>query len=391
MKENGFVKKLFSLVFVMKGLIDTKQNAVKAQRNYGIDLLRCFAMAMVVMLHILSRSGLLKIPAGSLKYEVCWFIEIFCYCAVDCFVIISGYVGLNNKFKLSRIINLWMQVVFYSILCTVIMGLINGDLAINTVLKCFVPVSAKAYWFFTQYFILCFFMPLINGFIKNSTVKKNAFFAAVFLAIFSLTPMIRNFYGALTKTKINDFFLTNRGYSAIWLIVVYFIGALIKKMDEENILDKIKTAYFVFAVAVSDVIIWLVHYWCVSRDEVISHEFIVSYTSIFVVISAISLVVIFSRLKFNNTVNKIIAFFSAGAFSVYIIHEQILIRPVFAKCVSPLLDMRLIKLLPLLLVTVAIVFIICVTIDFIRSKLFKITGINKLCKRADNLVVQLEK
>lgn len=78
-------------------------------------------MMMVVMLHTLSKSGLLyDTVVGSLKYEASWFIEIFCYCAVDCFVLISGYVGVRCKFKFSRIILLWLQVVFYNVVCSLI-------------------------------------------------------------------------------------------------------------------------------------------------------------------------------------------------------------------------------------------------------------------------------
>ncbi|MDY3812081.1 acyltransferase family protein, partial [Eubacterium sp.] len=80
---------------------NTLKPAKQSNRNYGIDLLRCVAMALVVMLHTLSRSGLLNnTPTHSLKYEVMWAMEIVAYCAVNVFIIISGYVGLKSRFKL---------------------------------------------------------------------------------------------------------------------------------------------------------------------------------------------------------------------------------------------------------------------------------------------------
>ena len=164
----------------MENKLSTNQiNKNKSGRNYGIDLLRCFAMIMIVMLHTLSRSGLLtETEVASFKYEVVWFIEIFCYCAVDCFVIISGYVGLRSKFRISRILLLWLQVVFYNALLTVVVQGISGELNTVSVLRAFLPVSTDAYWFFTQYFALCFFMPLINKLVMTIKVRQSAFFLA---------------------------------------------------------------------------------------------------------------------------------------------------------------------------------------------------------------------
>ena len=36
------------------------------------------------------------------------------YCAVDCYGLISGYVGVNGKFRPARLLELWLQVFFYS-------------------------------------------------------------------------------------------------------------------------------------------------------------------------------------------------------------------------------------------------------------------------------------
>ena len=73
------------------------------KRNYGIDALRILSMFMVVVLHVLGQGGMLSgSEPGSLKYWTLWFLEIACFCATDCFALISGYVMYKSKPRLSR-------------------------------------------------------------------------------------------------------------------------------------------------------------------------------------------------------------------------------------------------------------------------------------------------
>ena len=52
-------------------------NVIKPERNYGIDLLRIFAMFMVVVLHCLGQGGILNnATLNSVQYKFAWFMEI---------------------------------------------------------------------------------------------------------------------------------------------------------------------------------------------------------------------------------------------------------------------------------------------------------------------------
>ena len=85
----------------------------KKERNYGIDLLRIVSMIMVVLLHVLGAGGLLEATFG-INNKIVWLLEVFAFCAVNCYALISGYVGVNSKFKLSNILILWLQVFIYN-------------------------------------------------------------------------------------------------------------------------------------------------------------------------------------------------------------------------------------------------------------------------------------
>ena len=86
------------------------------KHNYGFDLLRTITMLFVILLHILGYGGVLKLNLNIGQYMICWTIEIICYCAVDCFALITGYVSYSDADrnpKFDRIINMWFQVLFF--------------------------------------------------------------------------------------------------------------------------------------------------------------------------------------------------------------------------------------------------------------------------------------
>ena len=86
------------------------------ERNYGIDLLRIVSMIMIPVLHILGQGAILDcaIPFST-NYNVSWLMETACYCAVNVYGIISGYVGYGKKHSISRFLELYMQVLFYTL------------------------------------------------------------------------------------------------------------------------------------------------------------------------------------------------------------------------------------------------------------------------------------
>ena len=76
-------------------------------------------MFLVPILHILGNGGVLaNTPWMSSQYLAGWLLETVALCAVDCFALISGYVGSTAKFRWSRVGNLWLGIVFYTLLLT---------------------------------------------------------------------------------------------------------------------------------------------------------------------------------------------------------------------------------------------------------------------------------
>lgn len=99
-------------------------------RNSNIELLRIVSMLMIVILHFLMHGQILKWSAfGSKEYAIYWMIEAFVFVSVNAFVLISGYFLCLSEFKVSRLIKIWFQVLFYSIICTICCMAIGGGIS----------------------------------------------------------------------------------------------------------------------------------------------------------------------------------------------------------------------------------------------------------------------
>lgn len=134
-------------------------NALRTDRNYGIDFLRFVLMYMVCMLHVLGQGGILSAcQKGTVKYKMFWMIEVLSYCAVDGYAIISGYTARFKKQKFEKIIEMWFQVFFYSFVITLICTVAGlNSQGGQDIIKCVMPVTFNKYWYFTAYFVL--FLP----------------------------------------------------------------------------------------------------------------------------------------------------------------------------------------------------------------------------------------
>ena len=328
------------------------------QRNYGIDLLRLLLMYMVCVLHTLGQGGIL-VSCNSSLY---WLLEVFAYCAVDAFAIISGYmanISPSKKQNYSKIVNMWFQAVFYSFFITLILTLlkINPEWSISDIRKSLLPVTYCKFWYFTAYFALFFTIPILNKFIYSidKNMAKKAFVIIAFLfSIISFTA---------------DPFKTGNGYSALWLFVLYCIGALAKKIE---LFKSWKTVYLALFLALSTITTWILHTF-------LGFGIFLNYTSPTILLNAILLVIVFSRLQFNCA---LISKISALAFGIYLFQMNSVIyydklRNAFTFVAA---KNKFIGITYVLLISLGI-FLAGLTVEFIRNKLANLLRIPELSKK----------
>lgn len=347
------------------------------ERNYGIDFLRIISMFMIVILHILGNGGILaSVQTGSVKYHLTWFMEIASYCAVNCYALISGYVGIYSKHKLSNIFYLWIQVIFYTLSITLLFKIISpASVTTTSWLDAFFPITHKQYWYFTAYFCMYFFTPYFNHILNTFSKKLSTRLCLTMFIFLSLLP---------TFTQ-NDIFQTSFGYSFLWLSVLYFAGGYIHKYFTPFPHGKHK---FLLLYPLCIIITWIMQYIIDSSTFKLSAFFqngnpFLAYTSPTIVISAISLFLFFSNMQIHPWLQKAIKCIAPLSFSVYLIHTQSFFWYAMTNRFISYVSYSTFKLILSIILTAIIIYSLCSIIDLIRKFIFQLLHIQNFIKRID--------
>ncbi len=330
------------------------------ERNYGVDALRIVAMFMVVLLHVLGNGGILEgLQYGSFKYQLVWLLEIAAYCAVDCYALISGYVGVKSRYKYTNLALIWLRVVFYTFGITLIFQLFSiNDLTGYDWKKACFPVLFKDYWYVTAYVVLFICMPVLNIAVNNLK-QKQLFIVLIFtLLLSSLLPMFTGI----------DIMSLKLGYSAGWLMILYMVGGYIRLYEP---FKRVRTLVWGLLYIVVILVTWLLKNVTTTKALNAGGNAIVSYTSPFIVVSGICLVLLFSRLRVAPRAKKIIGFFAPMSFSVYIIHSFYLIsKNMIAEHFVALTNLPTVVLLIAVLGSAIVIYVVCSIIDMLREYVF---------------------
>lgn len=317
-------------------------NEAAASRNYGIDLLRMVSMFLVAILHTLGQGGVIGVTgAGTASYAAVWFLETAAYCAVNCYALISGYVSVKAggapagvrdgklripgntpggtlaggrgfkpvRYRFSRLLNLWLEVTFYTVSMTAIFAVaFPGTVGLKEAVSAFFPLLSKQYWYFNAYFVLFLFMPFVDRLIEVLSKKEMQLLLGAIGLGFSILPTIAN----------KDIFVTGKGYSGLWLICLYIIGAYVKLYMKALPVKKWQSmGLYMVCVAVA----WL---WKIVDFGQVRNLFI-HYTSPLILLAAVCLLLFFRDCRFGPRSRRLIALLSPAAFGVYLIH----VNPLF--------------------------------------------------------------
>ena len=154
-----------------------------------MDLLRIICMLMIVTLHFISHGGLLNyFPTTAAMYYVIGVMRAFSICAVNVFVLNSGYFLIEKKeINVKRILSIALAIWFYSWSILAISIIFNlSDIGLKEMLTSLLPISYKMYWFPTCYLFLCIVSPFLNKLLKSLSKRMYLSLLAVLFICFSV-------------------------------------------------------------------------------------------------------------------------------------------------------------------------------------------------------------
>jgi surface polysaccharide O-acyltransferase-like enzyme len=164
---------------------------IKTGRNSAIELLRILAMAMIVLCHVCTHSGVDSVYSVlSLNRLFVQFTKVGNMC-VALYVMISGYFRSSFSTRgLSRLLGqVWTYSLGLFLVCRFVFGYsYSGEM----LWKVFLPTVCDEYWFFTVYIMLILLAPFLNKMLDNLTRKQFETMLILMVLLWSVFPTLTN-------------------------------------------------------------------------------------------------------------------------------------------------------------------------------------------------------
>ena len=299
---------------------------MREKRASNIELLRIIAMFFVVSLHYLGKGGTL-LPYGDENFTFntwfAWLIEAFAYVAVNVYVLIAGYFLVDAKFKMVRVIKIWLQVLFYSVgvwLFLLLLGQVPGDYQNGYYYSMFMlPITSQHYWFASSYLFMCLFAPFLGVAVRSMSKVQLRTCIIVLMVLFSsvwrtVLPM---------SAPIED-----RGYGIIWFVCLFMIAAYIRLYVPQDGNWKRPMLIYIFSSAVLFVSMPCIGFVTQSMGKMTQYyDIFYAYNAPFTIVGAIGLFLAFRNICIGSEkTGRVINRLACLTFGVYLLHEHILLR-----------------------------------------------------------------
>ena len=293
----------------------------KKERQSNIELLRIIAIIGVVVLHYNNPSiggGMIYAEQGSINFYTLYFLESIFVCAVDLFMLISGYFMCNSKkVNLWKPLELIIQVALFNeavYLLRVVMH--STSFSIKSVFTSLIPAN----YFVILYCCVFVLSPYINRLIGELSQKDLGGLICIVIMLFAVYPTIVDVLGELRSDEFIGLssvgmYGSQYGYSIVNFMLMYLIGAFLR-LGKPKLLEW-KTISLC-GLLLLDIILMTV--WARVND--ITGFFTArsawEYCNPLVILEAVLLFILFSRLELDviKPVNKL----AEGVFSVYLLH-----------------------------------------------------------------------
>lgn len=297
------------------------------ERQSNIELLRLLCMFLIIWGHFIYY-GILhgsEIYANQTGFGMMLprIIRGFSWCAVDAFILISGYFSIRPKAK--SFINLYLVCAFYAGIFYIIHlyhigSHLNRWVLFNTLMPFGLWEINTKWWFIPNYLMLYILSPLLNRVTDN--LPRERFRIVLFLASI---PIL--YFGWYRNMSWNEY-----GFNFINFCYLYLIGRYISQchITKGNV-----TRITLWLIG------WLVSGGIIGLSDVLREQCSISnlwisqmmwYNSPMCLFSAICLFMTFRETNISN--NQVVNWYAASAFSIYLVHDNVYFRKLIANFVS---------------------------------------------------------
>lgn len=323
------------------------------KRSSNIELLRIVSMFLVLLIHYIpsrilpTNETLASDSLGTLFNLELRSISFVC---VNCFILISGYFGIH--WKLKSFTNLIFQILFWSIVCPIVVSVIIGLSDGVDLFRCLYS-NIFSRWFVVSYIGLYMMAPMINKFIEAVTRRE----LGLFILAFYLFSTIFGYVG-----RAMDF---NEGMSVISLVGLYLIGAYLRK-NQEGIFNYSKYVYLGIYFLAGFIMVGIAA--LALKVGITASPY--GYLNPIIIIESAALFLFFQKLDIGSI--SWVNWIATSAFAVYLIHMDNSVHAFYTMACNYIEAHYSLSFLYALIFMVG-VFVVSVLADKVRIWVYKYT------------------
>lgn len=337
----------------------------KKQRMANLEVLRCVAMMMVVVLHYLGKGGMLPDLTAPLSARdtLAWLLEAFCIVAVNVYMMISGYFLCESSFKFSRLLTLWLQLEAYSVgigLLAVVTGIVPAaEVSTHYYLTLLFPVTMGHYWFLTAYVFLYVLLPLFGKGLRLMTKEQFRVALVLLLLTFCLLKSVLPF-------RLEE---DSKGYDCIWYLCVFCVAAYLRRFGIP-FLQKKSRALLLYLIGVfgtfgEAMLLHLFYLKTGSLELILKIPY--EYNHIFPFLASVGLFCLFLDSDIKGKIGTVAVKIAPYTLGVYLLHENLGVRYAWQKWLGTNIISNSGQLLGWTVLAVIVVFVLGIFVDFVRK------------------------
>lgn len=339
-------------------------------RMANLEMLRCIAMMMVVVLHYLGKGDLLgNLTEGNLNTTqlVAWVLECFCVVAVNVYMLISGYFLSTSSVKLSRLLKLWLQVWVYSVsigLLAAFTGILPAEeFDTHYLLSLLFPVSMTHYWFMTAYVFLYLLLPFAGMAVRKMSKVQLKLALSGLLLVFCVMKSVLPF-----RLETD-----NMGYDCIWYLCVFLTAAYIRRFGIPFLQKKWRCVclYVAASLAVFTETMCLHQVYLRTGSLELIMKIALEYNHILPFLASVGLFMTFLMTDVSGALAKVVNRIAPYTLGVYLLHENLGVRYAWQRWLGADAVKSVPGLLLGVLLAVAVVFTVGVAVDFVRERIME--------------------
>ncbi|MCO4635032.1 hypothetical protein Si037_01640 [Streptococcus infantarius subsp. infantarius] len=356
-------------------------NILTRKRNSNIELLRIISMLLIVSHHFSVHGDFDSLDSITMFNKV-WlqFIQLGGKIGVNIFVIISGYFLIqSSKNKLSKVLKLWVQLLFYSFIIYLIFVIVgDATISIKELIKNIFPVIFTKWWFASTYFILYLLTPYLNKLLTSFSKNEYQNFL-----------MLLTFLWCIIPTFTTNLFQSN---PLIWFVYLYALAGYIRLY---GLFDNIKAKTCILIA----IVIYILTFLSAVIFDILGLKvnFFLEHATYFfemqkLPILIISILLFLGFLKIDIGSNRVINIVASATFGVYLIHDNNYVRVfLWENLFKNASFARSDYLILYSILVIILVYIVCTLIELMRIYLIEKRYMPWLTRISEKLENKLKK